>query len=376
MRKRTIILSLVIIALFISSVGFAAAKNPYAKKRFDLKDEIKPLAPPSGGKAKPSKAQVGCEIVIPIEGSTISQGTTRILVSATARAGVSRVEVKVDGPEATGWVDITSNYDGTYYYHDWTVTTDGQYTISAMVTAEGGKTKKDEAVVYVGEKPPQKWALLIGIADYRGSSSDLWHPDEDALEMKAELLEYGYPEANIKVLLNKKATASAISAAIDWLISNESPGDEVVFFYSGHGCRVSDDWDSDIEADGLDEGIVSHDLYGITDGYLKTKFAAVESTDFALLFGSCHSGGMFDDNDDLQGSGRVIAAACAADQYGWDYLYLDNTLWGYWFVDMGLLQNNADSVEAAHVYAFPQVVLEQPDSQPQLYDSYEGDYGI
>ena len=28
-----------------------------------------------------------------------------------------------------------------------------------------------------------KWAVVIGIADYTGRDSDLWHPDEDASEM-------------------------------------------------------------------------------------------------------------------------------------------------------------------------------------------------
>jgi hypothetical protein len=65
---------------------------------------------------------VTCEIVTPIDGSTIAQGTMTILVSATAKTDISRVEVKVDGLEATGWIDITPNYDGAYYYHDWTVT--------------------------------------------------------------------------------------------------------------------------------------------------------------------------------------------------------------------------------------------------------------
>ncbi len=32
-----------------------------------------------------------------------------------------------------------------------------------------------------------KWALVIGIADYEGTDLDLWHPDEDAKEMYAEL---------------------------------------------------------------------------------------------------------------------------------------------------------------------------------------------
>ena len=226
---------------------------------------------------------------------------------------------------------------------------------------------------------PSKWAVIIGIADYQGSDSDLWHPDEDAKEMYMELTQQqGYPRKNVMLLTNGKATASAIVVAIDWLVSNEKAGDEVVFFYSGHGYRAPDSerWDTDVESDGYDEMIVTYDFYGLPDGWFRQKFTAADSTKFALMFGSCHSGGMFDDNDDLQGTGRVIASACKADQYGWDYFFLGNTLWGYYFVDEGLLDNNANSVEEAHAYAYPRVVVEQPDSQPQLYDNYPGDFTL
>lgn len=222
-----------------------------------------------------------------------------------------------------------------------------------------------------------KWAVIIGIADYQGKGSDLWHPDEDAKEMYTELVrQQGYPKNNIKLLTNRGASAQAIVNAINWLVAKEKPGDEVVFFYSGHGYRApdADGWDSDIESDGYDEMIVTYDFYGLPDGWFKQKFAMIESTKFALMFGSCYSGGMFDDDDDLQGTGRVIASACKADQYGWDYLLLGNTLWGYYFVDEGLLDNNANSVETAHAYAYPYVVAEQPDSEPQLYDNYPGDF--
>jgi hypothetical protein len=49
-------------------------------------------------------------------------------------------------------------------------------------------------------------------------------------------------------------------------------------------------------------------------------------------------------------------------------------LWGY-FADEGLLDNRANSVEAAHAYAYPYVVVQQPDSQPQLYYNY-GDFTL
>lgn len=234
-------------------------------------------------------------------------------------------------------------------------------------------------------KPPpeptaNKWAVVIGIADYQGRQNDLWHPDEDAKEVKEALInDYGFADDNIRILLNRKATASAILDAIDWLAANEDAESTVVFFFSGHGYRDvdSEGWDYDVELDGHDEMIVSHDFYGLSDGLLKDKFATFDTQKFALIFGSCHSGGMFDDPSvDLQAQGRVIVSACNANQYAWDYLLLGNTLFGYYFVDEGILQGKADlngdgvSMEEALAHAYPLVTAEQPDSQPQIYDGF------
>jgi uncharacterized caspase-like protein len=241
------------------------------------------------------------------------------------------------------------------------------------------------------KKPPpeptaNKWAVVIGIADYQGRGNDLWHPDEDAKEMKEALInDYGFADDNIKILLNRKATASAILDAIDWLAANEDAESTVVFFFSGHGFRVDDGWDppqdADVEADDKDEGIVSYEFVGLTDGLLRDKFSTFETKKFALIFGSCHSGGMFDDDDDLQAPGRVIVSACEADQYAWDYLLLSNTLFGYYFIDEGILEGLAEtdvpadgvSMEEALAYASPLVIAEQPDSWPQIYDGYKGE---
>jgi hypothetical protein len=223
--------------------------------------------------------------------------------------------------------------------------------------------------------------VVVGIADYKGSEYDLWHPDEDAKEMASALTEnYGFDKGNIKLLLNRKATYRAIVSAIDWLNQNEDAESTVVFFFSGHGFRVADSegWDSDTESDGQDEGVVSHDFYGLPDGFLQQKLSTLESQKIALCFGSCHSGGMFDDASDLQGANRVVASACLADEYAWDYLLLGNTLWGKYFVDEGLLQGLADpqgddSIEEAHAYAYSEVIGERPDSHPQLDDQYSGE---
>jgi len=241
-------------------------------------------------------------------------------------------------------------------------------------------------------KPPKptsnNWAVVIGIADYQGRDSDLWHPDEDAKEM-AQVLEDKYGYTNVKLLLNRKATASAIESAIDWLIANTNEESHVVFFFSGHGYRAPDDegWDDDMETDGYDEIIVTHDFYGLSDGWLAEKFRNIKASHFTLFFGNCYSGGMFDDDGDISSATAedsiVIASACKEDQYAYDYLTLGNTLWGYYFVDQAMLRGYAEttgdgkvSVEEAHQYAYPRVTAQQPDSQPQLLDHDENNYRI
>ena len=268
----------------------------------------------------------------------------------------------------------------------------GSYIATITISASGATNSPQTVPVNltVSAAGVNKWAVVIGIADYQGRSNDLWHPDEDAIEMREALIDnYGFPEENIQMLLNREATAQAIIDAIRWLASVEDADSTVVFFFCGHGIRGLDgSWDDDDESDGYDEGIVTTDMYVLPDGpsttyvTLGNEFANFESQKFALVFGSCHSGGMFDDDDDLQASGRVICSACKAEQYGWDYRKLGNTLFGYYFVDGAVLQGLAEglhvggdgvSMEEALDYAYPLVTAAQPESQPQISDGFAGE---
>lgn len=244
----------------------------------------------------------------------------------------------------------------------------------AILKGGGGSTRwitprTDPEFVYSAEN---KWAVCIGINDYDGRSSDLLGgPIGDCDEMVALLVTAGY---NIQILKDGAGTATNIYAAIDWLVANEDSASEVVFFYSGHGFRTLDSsgFDSDIESDGNDEGIVSVDLYGLPDSAVGTHFTGIESTKFAAIFASCHSGGMFDEGE-LSAANRLIIAAAHADQYGWDYSSLSNTLFMYyWFEGFDIY----NSFEDAFDYAYPLVVAEQPDSQPIMSDNYPGDFAL
>ena len=179
-------------------------------------------------------------------------------------------------------------------------------------------------------EPPaaDKWAVVIGIADYRGSGNDLQYTDDDAVDMYNYLISRGYPAENIKLLLNSKATARNILKAIDWMNGKETKAaSECVFFYSGHGSTYEGYDDGDGEY--VDETIVSADLYLILDGQLRDKFSSFSSQKLTFIFDSCFSGGM----DDLAGPGRVVVAACAEEQLSWDgSAQMENGVFSYYFL--------------------------------------------
>lgn len=222
-------------------------------------------------------------------------------------------------------------------------------------------------VEYYTGSTQDKWAVIIGIADYDGRANDLWNMANDALEMRAILEADGY---NWAFAQDSAGTQANFEIMLNWLIANEGPNSEVVFFYSGHGSRTADgSWDTDIEADGNDECLVSWDLRAITDSYVAGKINQMESNHIACIYGSCHSGGMFDEASETR-AGVLYIAAAEADQYGWDYLELENSLFGYYFIDQGLLNGPYDNLQDAFWYARPLVIAEQPDSCPIMLDLF------
>ena len=232
----------------------------------------------------------------------------------------------------------------------------------------GGPPVEDPAdpITYYTGSAEDKWAVFIGISDYDGRANDLWNPHNDALEMKELLEADGY---NYALALDGTATKDNFEVMLNWLIANEGPNSEVVFFYSGHGARTTDgSWDTDVEADGNDECLVSWDSRAITDSYIASKLDQMESNHIAAIFASCHSGGMFDEPHENR-AGVLYIAAAEADQYGWDYLDLENTLFMYYFCDQGLLNGPYNNFQDAFWYARPIVIAEQPDSCPIMLDN-------
>jgi len=212
----------------------------------------------------------------------------------------------------------------------------------------GGKPVKQAATGTLGDQlgaEANKYAIIIGISDYPGTAYDLQYCDDDAEDMYLALTtRYGYSASNIYKLENMDASFDAIHNAINNIESLEVPGDEVVFFFSGHGANgVAVDGDKER----VDEAIVSHDgnlggsLLAIWDGQLKDWFSGFDTSWVIFIFDSCFAGGMMD----LQAPGRVINMACSESGLSYEDDSWGNGQFTYYFVDQGMLNGRADAYD-------------------------------
>ncbi|KAJ3351464.1 Ca(2+)-dependent cysteine protease [Allomyces javanicus] len=92
-------------------------------------------------------------------------------------------------------------------------------------------------------------------------------------------------------------TRQNILAAIDWLVQGAKAGDSLVFFYSGHGGRVQDF--SQDELDGFDEAIVPWDAWQngflVDDDLHRALIAPLpKGVRLTVIIDACHSGTALD----------------------------------------------------------------------------------
>jgi len=252
------------------------------------------------------------------------------------------------------------------------------HQISDLYQNKSPSKKPDQGIATgkVSELDPdaKRWALIIGISDYAGTANDLNYCDDDAVDFCNALVNvYGWDRNQIILLIDSNATKQNILQYISHISGEEKPGDEVVFFYSGHGSTSTYDVDGDGEK--KDECIIPYECqsgYFIWDGDLKKAFSDFESTRMMFFFDSCYSGGMMD----LASAGRLILMACGERQ-----LSTESSVWGngqftYYFVDQGMLHAKADSNGDRQITfeeAFDYAKANCRSQTPVAFDAFQGD---
>ena len=220
----------------------------------------------------------------------------------------------------------------------------------------------------------KKYAILIGMANYPGTTNDLCVADaetalsvptvglsthckdEDALHMYDTLInEYAFDEENIIHLSDAQVTYDAVIGAIEDIKSKAiSENDEVIFFFSGHGFTGEFNGvdDADKDGDNVDEAIGIYDSnypedsevlanldfwedydhtddtvvdFSLTkslifDDELKELFKDAATNRITFIFDTCGAGGM----NDLAGDGRMLVMSSLEGQTSYTF-YLGGT---------------------------------------------------
>jgi hypothetical protein len=147
---------------------------------------------------------------------------------------------------------------------------------------------------------PEKWALVVGISDYKNFGpeigGDLPGASWDARRMRDVMVERrGYLPDHVKIILDTAATKARLMREItQWLPSAVEEGDEVTIFFAGHG---SQEWDTNgDEDDGLDETICPADVTkgdtraDISDDELEQWLSKVPTHNMSVILDNCHAG--------------------------------------------------------------------------------------
>lgn len=227
-----------------------------------------------------------------------------------------------------------------------------------------------------------KYAIIIGISDYPGTTSDLGYCDDDAVDVDIALkTRYGFKDENIIKFINPEgteysggvltATRQNILSAIETVSLKANPEDEVVFYYSGHGGngRAAD---GDTEA--TDECIWTHDgtnFLPIWDGELKAAFRNYKTSRIAFVFDSCYAGGM----TDLAAPGRLLAMGSSENSLSYEWESLGNGEFTYYMFEQGMTNGAADkyghnvTVEEAYDYAKANRI----NNSPTISDKFTND---
>lgn len=148
-------------------------------------------------------------------------------------------------------------------------------------------------------------ALLVGINKY--ADAPLAGCVNDVTDMADFLVKScGFNSANIRLLVDKRATTEAIKARLEWLVSDLKAGDRIYFHFSGHGAQAPTR-NPKGEVDGLDEVICPVDFDWEDkrmirdDDFIRIFLKIPAGVTAVWVSDSCHSGDLSRDASWLGG---------------------------------------------------------------------------
>lgn len=148
-----------------------------------------------------------------------------------------------------------------------------------------------------------KWAVIIGISQYFNSGknglSNLIFADDDAKAFSRTLLNLGWNENHINLLINEEASEKNIRIALESWLTKAGPNDQIVLFWAGHGYPDPENpekvylatYDTDI----------SIPATGYRMDRVRSAMEEIKSKNVILLADTCHAGKLITRGDRSRG---------------------------------------------------------------------------
>lgn len=161
---------------------------------------------------------------------------------------------------------------------------------AAAAAAAAATSDVDRLPSVRNAKKKNAYAVVIGIGRYREKLPTADYADKDA-ELVGEYLAkvLGYPEENVIVRLNERATRTDLAKYFEeWLRNNVEPGASVFVYYSGHGTPNVKSGEAFLVPYDGDPAFTDSTAYP-----LKQLYAALDklpANDVTVVLDSCFSG--------------------------------------------------------------------------------------
>ncbi|HUR14623.1 MAG TPA: caspase family protein [Mycobacteriales bacterium] len=175
--------------------------------------------------------------------------------------------------------------------------------------------------------PEDRWALLVGITDYRSPTHDTLAGANDVAFIRAYLLSAGWHADHIRVITNKAATGKAMRAGLAWLAARSTPGTFALFHYSGH-----------VKQEGGHEKLWPYDRAFINDTELAATLKPTRGKLWVDIAG-CEAAGFL---EDLPSARVLVSTSSKRTQKSYEHPHWRESVWVGLLWDAGMNQRQAD----------------------------------
>jgi len=296
-------------------------------------------------------------ITYPEEGMTFSYADITVLGYGSDNVGITAIGGKQEWDSGSFDTDVQKiDPPMKYINFKWNVTLHKGWNKLTVYMYDAATNKGHDTVLLTEvdcEKNKPKitdnstktkfYGLFVG-CDYKGTDHPLGGAENAAKAMYEKLKgKPGWNKSRMVKLIGNDATRANIKSYLKKFKGEgkdegnplaPKPGDEFLFFFSGHGNNKTDDLDGD-ESDGYDESILTNDNKDITDDDLNGWISGFpKCVTITVKIDACHSGGFKDGTGDVQkaenadwdpyGENKInIETSCGADEE----VYEDPYLW-------------------------------------------------